>query len=73
MQTKWQDELKRVEADHIEIMGRPASDEDLRELREIAKMEFNLEQMTLRARSAEQSAIDVDRRARKRKPSGAKR
>ena len=63
--TDWRDELKRVEKDYRKIYGRPASDEDLRELREIAKLEFDLEQMTLRARSAEQSAINVDRRARK--------
>ena len=73
MQTKWKDELKRVEADHIEIMGRPASAKTLRELREIADMEYRLEQMTLRARAAEQSAIDVDRRARLRAPGKAKR
>ena len=71
--TFWRNELKRVENDYRKIYGRPASGEDLRELREIAKLEFDLEQMTLRARAAEQSAIDVDRRARKRKPSGAKR
>ena len=67
MQTKLQDELKRVEADHIEIMGRPASADDLRELREIADMEYRLEQMTLRARAAEQSGIQIDRQARKQK------
>ena len=66
MLTTWQDELKRVESDHLEIYGRPASDEDLRELREIADMEYRLEQMTIRARAAEQSAIDIDRRARRR-------
>jgi len=66
MPTKWQDELKRVESDHLEIYGRPASDEDLRELRGIADMEYRLEQMTLHAGAAEQSAIDIDRRARRR-------
>ena len=67
MQTQWQDELKRVEGDHLEIYGRPASAKALRELREIAKMEFDLNQMTLRARAAEQSGIQIDRQARKQK------
>ena len=73
MQTKWQDELKRVEKDYRKIYGSPASDEDLRELREIAKMEFDLNQMTLHAGAAEQSGIHIDRQARKRKPGGTKR
>ena len=71
--TDWRDELKRVEKDYRKIYGRPASDEDLRELRGIAKLEFDLEQMTLRARAAEQSGIHIDRQARKRAPGNAKR
>ena len=65
--THWRDELKRVEKNYRKIYGRPASDEDLSELREIADMEYRLEQMTLRARAAEQSAIQIDRQARKAK------
>ena len=65
--TYWRDELKCVENDYLEIYGRPASAKDLRELREIADMEYRLEQMTLRARAAEQSGIQIDRQARKAK------
>ena len=61
---KWRNELKRSEADHKEI-GLPLRGMDLTELRGIAAMEEQLELLWNRLNAAEQSAIDIDRRARK--------
>ena len=64
---KWRNELARMAADWQAVYNMTPRGPDWQELCQIADMEFQLEQMTLRARAAEQSGIDLDRRARKAK------
>ena len=61
---RWRDELKRVDDEWEEIYGGKPHGEDYAELLEIVELEEFAEQGWNRARTAEQSGINIDKQTR---------